>query len=73
MHYATWAATPIGMGYRVCGRFGCPQRAASLLGHPLRIGPYRWHVGALPRAADSRGEAAPVVKRRRPARAGGSR
>ncbi|MEU4930541.1 short-chain fatty acyl-CoA regulator family protein [Streptomyces yokosukanensis] len=31
------AATPIGMGCRVCERLQCPQRAAPPLGHPLRI------------------------------------
>ena len=31
------AATPIGMGCRVCERLDCPQRAAPPLGHPLRI------------------------------------
>lgn len=31
------AATPIGMGCRVCERLACPQRAAPPLGHPLRI------------------------------------
>ncbi|MFD6555236.1 short-chain fatty acyl-CoA regulator family protein [Streptomyces sp. NPDC058398] len=31
------AATPIGMGCRVCERLGCPQRAAPPLGRPLRI------------------------------------
>ncbi|MGW1288013.1 hypothetical protein ACWD4N_31070 [Streptomyces sp. NPDC002586] len=51
------------MGCQVRGRFECPQRAAPLLGHPLRIGPDRRHVDALPRGADSCGEAAPVVKR----------
>ncbi|WP_425506616.1 hypothetical protein [Streptomyces rectiverticillatus] len=49
------------MGYRVCGRFECPQRAVPLLGQ-LRIGPDHRHVDALPRGADSRGGAAPVVK-----------
>lgn len=38
------AAAPIGMGYRVCGRFECPQRMAPPLGHPVRIAP---NVGAL--------------------------
>ncbi|WP_432014499.1 short-chain fatty acyl-CoA regulator family protein [Streptomyces sp. HD1123-B1] len=31
------AATPIGMGCRVCERLDCPQRAAPPLGHSLRI------------------------------------
>ncbi|MFF3448401.1 short-chain fatty acyl-CoA regulator family protein [Streptomyces sp. NPDC002667] len=31
------AATPIGMGCRVCERLDCPQRAAPPLGRPLRI------------------------------------
>lgn len=31
------AATPIGMGCRVCERLDCPQRAAPPLGHTLRI------------------------------------
>ncbi|MEV6175050.1 short-chain fatty acyl-CoA regulator family protein [Streptomyces sp. NPDC051954] len=31
------AATPIGMGCRVCERLACPQRAAPPLGHSLRI------------------------------------
>ncbi|MFI5662442.1 short-chain fatty acyl-CoA regulator family protein [Streptomyces sp. NPDC051684] len=31
------AATPIGMGCRVCERLECPQRAAPPLGRPLRI------------------------------------
>ncbi|MFF3365269.1 short-chain fatty acyl-CoA regulator family protein [Streptomyces misionensis] len=31
------AATPIGMGCRVCERLDCPQRAAPPLGHALRI------------------------------------
>ncbi|MCS0605540.1 short-chain fatty acyl-CoA regulator family protein [Streptomyces sp. LP11] len=31
------AATPIGMGCRVCDRPACPQRAAPPLGRPLRI------------------------------------
>ncbi|MET8409554.1 short-chain fatty acyl-CoA regulator family protein [Streptomyces sp. NPDC005195] len=31
------AATPIGMGCRSCERTDCPQRAAPLLGTPLRI------------------------------------
>ncbi|MFI2758426.1 short-chain fatty acyl-CoA regulator family protein [Streptomyces echinatus] len=31
------AATPIGMGCRVCERLECPQRAAPPLGHSLRI------------------------------------
>ncbi|MYW44282.1 helix-turn-helix transcriptional regulator [Streptomyces sp. SID161] len=31
------AATPIGMGCRVCERLDCPQRAAPPLGHQLRI------------------------------------
>ncbi|GAA2439129.1 short-chain fatty acyl-CoA regulator family protein [Streptomyces pulveraceus] len=31
------AATPIGMGCRVCERLDCPQRAAPPLGQPLRI------------------------------------
>ncbi|WP_329620433.1 short-chain fatty acyl-CoA regulator family protein [Streptomyces sp. NBC_01255] len=33
----TAAATPIGMGCRVCERLDCPQRAAPPLGRPLRI------------------------------------
>ncbi|MEV6700973.1 short-chain fatty acyl-CoA regulator family protein [Streptomyces sp. NPDC051453] len=33
----TAAATPIGMGCRVCERLECPQRAAPPLGRPLRI------------------------------------
>ncbi|MFF3941753.1 short-chain fatty acyl-CoA regulator family protein [Streptomyces phaeofaciens] len=33
----TSAATPIGMGCRVCERLDCPQRAAPPLGRPLRI------------------------------------
>lgn len=31
------AATPIGMGCRVCERLDCPQRAAPPLGRPLKI------------------------------------
>ncbi|MCZ0990871.1 short-chain fatty acyl-CoA regulator family protein [Streptomyces diastatochromogenes] len=31
------AATPIGMGCRVCERLDCPQRAAPPVGRPLRI------------------------------------
>ncbi|MBQ0825460.1 short-chain fatty acyl-CoA regulator family protein [Streptomyces tagetis] len=31
------AATPIGMGCRVCERLDCPQRAAPPLGRPLRV------------------------------------
>ncbi|MEV2230656.1 short-chain fatty acyl-CoA regulator family protein [Streptomyces phaeochromogenes] len=31
------AATPIGIGCRVCERLDCPQRAAPPLGRPLRI------------------------------------
>ncbi|MDT0469578.1 MULTISPECIES: short-chain fatty acyl-CoA regulator family protein [Streptomyces] len=31
------AATPIGVGCRVCERLDCRQRAAPPLGHPLRI------------------------------------
>ncbi|GAA2917542.1 short-chain fatty acyl-CoA regulator family protein [Streptomyces thioluteus] len=34
---STSAATPIGMGCRVCERLDCPQRAAPPLGRPLRI------------------------------------
>ncbi|GAA2493966.1 short-chain fatty acyl-CoA regulator family protein [Actinocorallia cavernae] len=33
----TSAATPIGMGCRVCERLSCPQRAAPPLGHRLHI------------------------------------
>ncbi|MFG2430745.1 short-chain fatty acyl-CoA regulator family protein [Streptomyces sp. NPDC048590] len=33
------AATPIGMGCRVCERLGCSQRAAPPLGHSLHIDP----------------------------------
>ncbi|MCT7353072.1 short-chain fatty acyl-CoA regulator family protein [Streptomyces sp. 15-116A] len=33
------AATPIGMGCRVCERLACPQRAAPPLGHALHIDP----------------------------------
>lgn len=33
----TAAATPIGMGCRVCERLECPQRAAPPLGRPVRI------------------------------------
>ncbi|QGV77055.1 short-chain fatty acyl-CoA regulator family protein [Streptomyces ficellus] len=36
---STSAATPIGMGCRVCERLDCPQRAAPPLGRPLRIDP----------------------------------
>ncbi|MDN3288175.1 short-chain fatty acyl-CoA regulator family protein [Streptomyces thermocarboxydus] len=34
---STSAATPIGMGCRVCERLDCPQRGAPPLGQPLRI------------------------------------
>ena len=34
---STSAATPIGMGCRVCERLDCPQRAAPSLGRPLWI------------------------------------
>ncbi|MEU2263746.1 short-chain fatty acyl-CoA regulator family protein [Streptomyces sp. NPDC019645] len=33
------AATPIGMGCRICERLGCPQRAAPPLGRALHIDP----------------------------------
>lgn len=33
------AATPIGMGCRLCERLDCPQRAVPALGRPLRIDP----------------------------------
>ncbi|MER5932537.1 short-chain fatty acyl-CoA regulator family protein [Streptomyces sp. NPDC002054] len=37
----TAAATPIGMGCRICERLECPQRAAPPLGRPLAIDEHR--------------------------------